>query len=78
MYICAGKKVWKKSGNFNFSQGDLEKRRKVREKVREFQNFPKKFIVYRLLKSIISVNCKRLWSEHCFHNSHGLRRSFIN
>ena len=48
------------SGNFNFSQGYLEKKmRKVMEKVRDFENFQKKFIVYRLLKSIISINCKR-------------------
>ena len=44
-----------RSGKFNFSQGNLEKMRKVRE----FQNFPKRFIVYRLLKSMISINCKQ-------------------
>ena len=45
--------VREKSVNFNFSQGNLEKVVKVREK----SGFSKKFIVKRVLKNIISMNC---------------------
>ena len=34
-------KVREKSGNFNFSQGNLEKSGKSQGKVREFENFQK-------------------------------------
>ena len=53
-----------KSGNNIFSQGNLEKM----EKVREFQNIPKKVLVNRLLEILFSINCKqyqkRNVSEH--------------
>ena len=52
--------VREKSGNFNFSQGNLEKMIKVRQKVREFEKFPKKSIGKKVLKIIISINCKWL------------------
>ena len=40
---------------FQFQLGKFRKN----EKVRKFQKFPEKFIFYRLLKSMISINCKR-------------------
>ena len=48
----SGKKVWKmnffqvreKSGNFNFSQGNLEKKYESQGKVSEFEKIPKKSI----------------------------------
>ena len=46
--------VREKSGNFNFSQGNLEKMIKVRE----FEKFPKKSIGKKVLQIIISSNCK--------------------
>ena len=48
-----------KSGNFIFSQGNLEKMKKSQGKVREFKHFPKKLLVNRLLKIIFSINCKQ-------------------
>ena len=61
----SGKKVWKmkffsRSGNFNFSPGNLEKNDKSQGKVREFEKFPKKSIGKKGLKIIISINCKKL------------------
>ena len=41
---CKNFQVREKSGNFIFSQGNLEKMKKSHGKVREFQNFPKKLI----------------------------------
>ena len=48
----SGKNVWKmtffpgqgKAGNFNISQGNLEKKYISQGKVREFEKFPKKSI----------------------------------
>ena len=57
----SGKKFWKffkvreKSGNNIFSQGNLKKMKKVRE----FQNFPKKMLVNRLLEILVSIICKQ-------------------
>ena len=52
---------WKifQAREFQFQSGKFRKNEKSQGNVRELQNFPKKFIVYRLLKSIISINCKR-------------------
>ena len=36
--------IFSRSGNFNFSHGNLEKRIKSQGKVREFEKFPKKSI----------------------------------
>ena len=63
----SGKKVWKityfpgqeKSGNFTLSKGNLEKMKKVRE----FKIIPKKFMVNRLLKIIISN-----WKQFIFRS----------
>ena len=43
--------VREKSGNYIFSQGNL----KQMKKVREFQNFPKKMLVNRLLEILVSI-----------------------
>ena len=43
--------------NFNFSQGNLEKM-KSQGKVREFEKFSKNAIGKKVLKIIISINCK--------------------
>ena len=48
-----------RSGNIIFSQGNLEKNKKVGGKVKEFQNFPKKVLVNRLLEILFSINCKQ-------------------
>ena len=48
------------SGNYIFSQGNLKKKReKSHGKVREFQNFPKKILVNRLLEILVSIICKQ-------------------
>ena len=48
--------VREKSGNFNFSQANLEKMIKVSE----FEKFQKKSIGKKVLKFKISINCKLL------------------
>ena len=63
----SGKKFWKmkifqvreKSGNYIFSQGNLKKNEKSHGKVREFQNFPKKMLVNRLLEILVSIICNQ-------------------
>ena len=64
MQVCqSGKKsekgfffqVSEKSGNFNISLESFEKNIKVRE----FKNFSNGLIADRLLKSIVSMNCKQ-------------------
>ena len=63
----SGKKFWKmkifqvreKSGSYIFSQGNLKKNEKSHGKVREFQNFPKKTLVDRLLEILVSIICKQ-------------------
>ena len=63
----SGKKFWKmkifqvreKSGNYIFSQGNFKKNDKSHGKVREFQNFPKKMLVNRLLEILVSIICKQ-------------------
>ena len=42
---CNFFQVREKSGNFNFSQGNLEKVVKVTEKSGKFENFQKKFLL---------------------------------
>ena len=41
------------------SQGNLKKNEKSHGKVREFQNFPKKLLVNRLLEILVSIICKQ-------------------
>ena len=48
-----------KSGNYIFSQGNLKKNEKSHGKVREFQNFPKKMLINRLLEILVSIICKQ-------------------
>ena len=59
--------VREKSRNFNFSQGNLEKLVKVREKSGNLRML-KKFIVKRVLKNIISMNCKHFVVRNKLHN----------
>ena len=47
--------VREKSGNYIFSQGNLKKNEKSHGKAREFQNFPKKMPVNRLLEMLFSI-----------------------
>ena len=51
--------VREKSGNYIFSQGNLKKMKKSHGKVREFQNFPKRMLVNRLLEILVSIICKQ-------------------
>ena len=51
--------VREKSGNYIFSQGNLKEMKKSHGKVREFQNFPKKMLVNRLLEILVSIICKQ-------------------
>ena len=51
--------VREKSGNYIFSQGNLKKNEKSHGKVREFQNFPKKIEVNKLLEILVSTICKQ-------------------
>ena len=51
--------VREKSGNYIFSQGNLKKNKKSHGKVSEFQNFPKKMLVNRLLEILVSIICKQ-------------------
>ena len=57
----SGKRIFlqvrEKSGNFNFSQGNLEKMIKVREKSGNLRSLQKSKLV-KVLKIIISINCK--------------------
>ena len=51
--------VREKSGNYIFSQGNLKKNEKSHGKVREFQNFPKKMLVNKLLEFLVSIICNQ-------------------
>ena len=44
---------------FYFQSGEFKKIEKSHGKVREFQNFPKKMIVNRLLEILVSIICKQ-------------------
>ena len=45
---------------FQFKSGKFRKNDKSQGKVREFEKFPKKSIGKKVLKIIISINCKKL------------------
>ena len=63
----SGKKFWKmknfpgqgKVRELHFQSGKFEKNDKSHGKVREFQNFPKKMLVNRLLEILVSIICKQ-------------------
>ena len=42
-----------------FQSGKFKKNEKSHGKVREFQNFPKKMLVNRLLEILVSIICKQ-------------------
>ena len=62
----SGKKFWKmknfqgqgKVRELHFQAGKFKKNEKSHGKVREFQNFPKKMLVNRLLEILVSIICK--------------------
>ena len=63
----SGKKFWKmkkfpgqgKVRELHFQSGKFKKNDKSHGKVREFQNFPKKMLVNRLLEILVSIICKQ-------------------
>ena len=63
----SGKKFWKmknfpgqgKVRELHFLSGKFKKNEKSLGKVREFQNFPKKMLVNRLLEILVSIICKQ-------------------
>ena len=63
----SGKKFWKmknfpgqgKVRELHFQSGKFKKNKKSQGKVREFQNFPKKMLVNRLLEILVSIICKQ-------------------
>ena len=63
----SGKKFWKmkkipgqgKVRELHFQSGKFKKMKKSHGKVREFQNFPKKMLVNRLLEILVSIICKQ-------------------
>ena len=63
----SGKKFWKmkkisRSGKvreLHFQSGKFKKNEKSHGKVRDFQNFPKKMLVNRLLEILFSILCKQ-------------------
>ena len=63
----SGKKFWKlkkfpgqgKVRKLHFQSGKLNFFYKSHGKVREFQNFPKKMLVNRLLEILVSIICKQ-------------------
>ena len=63
----SGKKYWKmkkfpgqgKVRELHFQSGKFKKNEKSHGKVREFQNFPKKMLVNRLLEILVSIICKQ-------------------
>ena len=75
----------------HFQSGKFKKKNeKSRGKVMEFQNFPKKMLVNRLLEILVSIICKQYknWNvsehksqaiyvqKHSFFSIHGLRFFF--
>ena len=48
-----------KSQGIHFQSGKFKKKEKSHGKVREFQNFPKKMLVNRLLEILVSIICKQ-------------------
>ena len=67
---------------FHFQSGKFRKNEKSHGKVREFQNFPKKMLVKRLLEILFSINCKqylkRNVSEHKLQAIYVQKHSFSN
>ena len=69
----SGKKFWKmrnfpgqgKVRELHFQSGKFKKNEKSHGKVREFQNFPKKMLVYRLLEILVS-NLQAILEKECF------------
>ena len=61
----SGKKFWKiftgqgKVRELHFQSGKFKRNEKSHGKVREFQNFPKKMLVNRLLEILVSIICKQ-------------------
>ena len=63
----SGKKFWKmknfpgqgKVRELHFQSGKFIKNEKSHGKVREFQNFPQKMLVKRLLEILVSIICKQ-------------------
>ena len=78
--------VREKSGNFIFSQGSLEKMKKVMEKSGNFKNFKKKLLVnwllvfHKLQAMRRNVSLHKLQAiyvqKHSFSNIYGLRFLF--
>ena len=75
----------------HFQSGKFKKKNeKSHGKVREFQKFPKKMLVNRLLEILVSIICKQYWKrnvsdhklqaifiqKHYFSNIYGLRFFF--
>ena len=68
----SGKKFWKiknfpgqgKVRELHFQSGKFEKNEKSHGKVREFQNFPKKMLVNRLLEILVSIICKQYYKRN--------------
>ena len=74
----------------HFQSGKFKKNEKSHGTVREFQNFPKKMLVNRLLEILVSIICKQYWKrnvsehklqaiyvqKHSFSNIYGLRFFF--
>ena len=71
----SGKKFWKmknfpgqgKVRELHFQSAKFKKKDKCHEKVREFQNFPKKMLVNRLLEILVSIICKQ-YQKFMFRN----------
>ena len=66
----------------HFQSGKFKKNEKSHGKVREFQNFPKKMRVNRLLEILVSIICKqyekRNVSEHKLQAIYIQKHSFSN
>ena len=66
----------------HFQSGKFKKNEKSHGKVREFQNFPKKMLVNRLLEILVSIICKqyqkRNVSEHKLQAIYVQKHSFSN
>ena len=66
----------------HFQSGKFKKNEKSHGKVREFQNFPKKMLVNRLLEILVSIICKQYYkrnvSEHKLQAIYVLKHSFSN
>ena len=75
----------------HFQSGKFKKKmKKSHEKVREFQNFPKKMLLNRLLEILASIICKQYYKrnvsehklqaiyvqKHSYSNIYGLRFFF--